>query len=74
MTQSGYRKFLINETARLGTLKTKALYPPNAEDGRGFEDAVIGYILQKDYVRRIMSDPVFAEDAYEKYGIGDTAQ
>ena len=74
MTQSGYRRFLINETARLGSLKAKAEYPPNTEDGRGFEDAVIGYILQKDCVRIIMSDPVFTKAAYEKCGIRDIEQ
>ena len=74
MTQSGYRKFLINEMTRLNKLKSLALYPPNAEEPRGFEENVIGYILQKDFVRRIMSDPVFAKAAYEKYGIRDTEQ
>ncbi len=74
MTQSGYRKFLINEMTRLSKLKSLALYPPNAEEPRGFEENVIGYTLQKDFVRRIMSDPVFAEAAFEKYCIGDTEQ
>ena len=74
MTQSGYRKFLINEMTRLSKLKSLALYPPNAEEPRGFEENVIGYTLQKDFVCRIMSDPVFAEAAFEKYCIGDTEQ
>ena len=72
MTQSVYREFLINEMTRLSKLKSLALYPPNAEEPRGFEENVIVYILQKDFVRSIMSDPVYAKTAYEKYGIRDT--
>ena len=74
MTREEYRKFLVNEMTRLSKLKSLALYPPNAEEPRGFEENVIGYTLQKDFVRRIMSDPVYAEAAYEKYGIRDTEQ
>ena len=74
MTQSVYREFLINEMTRLSKLKSLALYPPNAEEPRGFEENVIGYIMQKDFVRKIMSDPVFAEATFQKYCIGDTEQ
>ncbi len=74
MTREEYRKFLVNEMTRLSKLKSLALYPPNAEEPRGFEENVIGYIMQKDFVRKIMSDPVFAEAAFEKYCIGDTEQ
>ncbi len=72
MTRSEFRDFLGDEMTRLSALEANALYPPNAEDARGFEEAVIEYILHKDFVRRISSDPVFAEVAYEKYGIRDT--